>query len=116
MACAQLERLRKRFEAIPKAVRDAARPALEASGQELVDAMKALAETSRRTGDLIDSIALTTGGNTTPPYSEPGGSHLVPEYAVAVTAGNSKARYVHFVEYGTSKMQANRSFGPRIGC
>ena len=37
---AQLERLRKRFEAIPKAVRDTFKPDLAACGQELVAAMK----------------------------------------------------------------------------
>ena len=71
-----------------------------------------LAEPSRRTGDLIDSITFTTGGNTTPPYSEPGGSRVVPEYAVVVTAGDTKTRYVHFVEYGTSKMTAEPFFWP----
>ena len=112
MASAQLERLQKRLKAIPKAVRDAVQPALRASGQELVDAMKALAEPSRKTGELIDSITYTTAGNTTPPYSEPGGSRVVPENAVAVTAGNTKVRYPHFVEYGTSKMAAEPFFWP----
>jgi HK97 gp10 family phage protein len=112
MASAQLKRLQKRLEVIPKAVRDATQPALRASGQELVDAMKALAETSRKTGALIDSITFTTAGNTTPPYSEPGGSRVVPENAVAVTAGDAKTRYVHFVEYGTSKMAAEPFFWP----
>ena len=74
--------------------------------------MKALAEPSRKTGELIDSITYTTAGNTTPPYSEPGGSRVVPENAVAVTAGNTKVRYPHFVEYGTSKMAAEPFFWP----
>ena len=54
MASDQLARLQKRLKAIPKAVRDAVQPALKASGQELVDAMKALAEPSRKTGELIE--------------------------------------------------------------
>lgn len=112
MASAQLMRLQKRLAAIPKAVRDATQPALRTSGQELVDAMKALAEPSRKTGELINSITYTTAGNTTPPYSEPGGSRVVPENTVAVTAGNSKVRYPHFVEYGTSKMAAEPFFWP----
>ena len=112
MASDQLARLQKRLNAIPKAVRDAVQPALRASGEELVAAMKALAEPSRKTGALIDSITFTTAGNTTPPYSEPGGSRVVPENAVAVTAGNTKVRYVHFVEYGTSKMAAEPFFWP----
>ena len=53
---AQLARLQKRFDAIPKAVRDALKPALAACGQELVNAMKALAEPSRETGDLITRL------------------------------------------------------------
>lgn len=112
MASKQLQRLQRRFEAIPKAVRDAAKPGLAKAGQELVSAMKTLAEPSRDTGALIDSITLTTGGNTTPPYSEPGGSRVVPEYGVAVTAGNSKVRYAHLVEYGTRHSKAEPFFWP----
>jgi HK97 gp10 family phage protein len=112
MASAQLERLQKRLDAIPKAVIAAVQPALEKSGGELVDAMKALAEPSRDSGDLIDSIAMTTGGKTTPPYSQPGGSQVVPANAVVVTVGNSKVRYPHLVEYGTTKAHAQPFFWP----
>jgi HK97 gp10 family phage protein len=107
-----IERLKRRLEAIPVAVKDAVKPSLEKSGEELVDAMKALAEPSRDTGDLIDSIQMTTGGNATPPYSQPGGSRVVPENAVAVTAGNSEVRYPHLVEYGTTKAPAQPFFWP----
>ena len=62
MASDQLARLQKRLKAIPKAVRDAVQPALRASGQELVDAMKALAEPSRKTGELIELDYLHDGG------------------------------------------------------
>lgn len=98
--------------AIPKAVRDAVQPALIQSGEELVSTMKALAEVSRDTGDLIDSIEMTTAGNTTPAYSQPGGSKVVPENAVAVTAGNADVRYPHLVEYGTTKAPAQPFFWP----
>jgi HK97 gp10 family phage protein len=108
----QSERLRKRLEAIPKAVREAVQPALAASGQELAGAMKALAEPSRDTGALIDSITFTTAGNRTPAYSEPGGSRMVPENAVVVTAGNTAVRYSHLVEYGTSRSKAEPFFWP----
>jgi len=107
-----LESLNKRMAAIPKAVRDAVQPALAKSGDELAGAMKTLAETSRDTGALIDSIAVTPGGQSTPPYSQPGGQRVVPENAVAVTAGNSKVRYAHLVEYGTTKMAAEPFFWP----
>jgi len=107
-----LESLNRRLAAIPKAVREAVQPALTNSGDELAAAMKALAETSRDSGDLIESIAVTAGGQTTPPYSQPGGSRVVPENAVAVTAGNSKVRYPHLVEYGTTKIAAQPFFWP----
>jgi HK97 gp10 family phage protein len=107
-----LESLNRRMAAIPKAVREAVTPALSKSGDELAGAMKTLAETSRETGALIDSIAVTPGGQTTPPYSQPGASRVVPENAVAVTAGNSKVRYAHLVEYGTTKMAAEPFFWP----
>src|SRR4051812_34042824 len=112
MASDQLKRLQRRLEAIPKAVIAAAQPALEKSGQELVGAMKSLAETSRDTGDLIDSIQMTTAGNSTPPYSQPGGSRVVPPNAVVVTVGNTDVRYPHLVEYGTAKAPAQPFFWP----
>ncbi len=107
-----LESLNRRLAAIPKNVREAVLPALEKSGNELAGAMKTLAEPSRNTGDLIDSIAVTTAGNSTPPYSQPGGNRVVPENAVAVTVGNNKVRYPHLIEYGTTKMAAQPYFWP----
>ena len=112
MASAQLDRLQKRLEAVPKRVIEAVQPALAKSGQELVSAMKTLAEPSRDTGALIDSIQMTTAGNSTPPYSQPGGSQVVPPNAVMITVGNEKVRYGHLVEYGTTKAQAQPYFWP----
>jgi HK97 gp10 family phage protein len=112
MASDQLKRLQKRLDAIPKEVIAAVRPALEKSGQELVATMKQLAEPSRDTGKLIDSITYTTAGNTTPPYSQPGGSQVVPANSVMVTAGNTDVRYPHLVEYGTTKAPAQPFFWP----
>jgi HK97 gp10 family phage protein len=107
-----LKSLQRRLEAIPIAVREAVMPALEKSGNELADTMRQLAEPSRDTGDLIASIAVTTAGNTTPPYSQPGGSKVVPANAVVVTAGNTEVRYPHLVEYGTTKAPAQPFFWP----
>jgi HK97 gp10 family phage protein len=108
----QLARLERRLKAIPQSVKAAVQPALHKSGQELVTTMRALAETSRDTGALIDSITMTPAGQTTPPYSQPGGSHVVPENAVAVTAGNDDVRYPHLVEYGTAHAPAQPFFWP----
>lgn len=105
---AQLERLSKRLEAIPKAVKEAVLPALIKSGEELVGTMKQLAPVD--TGALKDSIALTPAGQTTPPYSQPGGSAVVPENAVMITVGNSEVRYPHLVEYGTADAPAQPFF------
>jgi len=109
------DKLRARLEAIPKAVRDAVQPALLASANEIAGAMRQLAETSRDTGALIDSIAVTPGGQSTPPYSQPGGSLVVAENAVAITVGNARVRYGHLIEYGWSKAQAQPFSGRRIG-
>lgn len=107
-----LIRFQKRMAAIPKEVRAAIKPALLKSGAELQAAMRRLAETSRDTGALIDSITVTGPGETTPPYSQPGGSKVVPENAVAVTVGNTDVRYPHLVEYGTTKAHAQPFFWP----
>lgn len=109
---AQLDKLKARLEAFPKAVREAVGPVLVKSAEEIAGAMRQLAETSRDTGALIDSIAVTGPGASTPPYSQPGGSMVVPENAVAITVGNSHVRYAHLVEYGTAKAPAQPFFWP----
>lgn len=86
------------MQAIPQAVRDAVKPALITSGDELVDRMQALAP--ERTGALKNSIKATPPGGTTPPYSQPGGSRVAGELEEIVTAGNTDVRYPHLVEYG----------------
>ncbi|MFG1221712.1 HK97-gp10 family putative phage morphogenesis protein [Xanthobacter wiegelii] len=106
--------LNRRLKAIPKAAKEAVQPALLKAGKELSGDMKRLAERSRDTGDLIDSIAVTPAGQKTPPYSQPGGEQVVPENAVMVTAGNSSVRYAHLVEYGTTKAEAQPFFWPAV--
>lgn len=104
------ERLRKRLAAIPRAVRKAIEPALIATADEIADAMRHLAP--RKTGALIDSIAVTGPGEQTPAFSQPGGQQTVPENAVAITAGNNAVRYAHLVEFGTRKAHAQPFFWP----
>jgi HK97 gp10 family phage protein len=81
---------------------------LQKSGAELVDHMKQLARVE--TGALRDSIVMTPAGQSTPPYSQPGGAQVVPDNAVMVTAGNSAVRYAHLEEYGTSHAKAHPFF------
>lgn len=100
----------KRLQAIPKAVRAGVRlPLLEAADM-VADAMRALAPVDQ--GDLRTSIAVTGPLESTPPYSQPGGSSVVPENTAAVTVGNSNVRYPHLLEYGTTKAPAHPFFWP----
>ncbi|WP_353428929.1 HK97-gp10 family putative phage morphogenesis protein [Paracoccus denitrificans] len=105
-----LPSFQKRMRAIPKAAREAVKPALFKSAYEIQDAMEALAPED--TGDLIGSITVTGPGQSTPPYSQPGGSMVVPENEVAITVGNTAVRYPHLVEYGTVNSQAQPFFWP----
>lgn len=107
---AQLSRLSKKLEAMPERVRESVAPALEKSGNELVGKMRHLAP--EETGALERSITVTPGGQSTPPYSQPGGSHMVPVGAVAITAGNAEVRYAHLQEYGTTDAPAQPFFWP----
>ncbi|WP_457796648.1 HK97-gp10 family putative phage morphogenesis protein [Methylocystis sp. S23] len=107
---ADLDRLLQRLEAIPAAVKEAVKPALIKSGEELAGRMQALAPED--TGALKHSLHVTMPGETTPPYSQPGGSRTARENEVIVTAGNSDVRYPHLVEYGTSEALAHPFFWP----
>ena len=69
-----------------------------AGAQEMVSTAKGYVAVDK--GDLRDSIVATEAGQATPSYSQPGGSQVVPPGSVLVTAGNSKVRYPHLVEYG----------------
>lgn len=102
------------FDRIARAPREAVIPALRKSGDELARHQKALAETSRDTGALIDSITVTMPGHSTPAYSQPGGARVASETEVIVTAGNSDVRYAHLVEYGTSDAEAQPFFWPAL--
>ena len=110
MAGNDLAALQRRLAAIPQAVKNAVKPALERSGAELVGTMRELAPVE--TGALRDSITATPAGETTPAYSQPGGSEVVPENTVRVTAGNAEVRYPHLVEHGTAEAPAHPFFFP----
>ncbi len=64
------------------------------------------------TGDLKYSIKYTMPGDSTPPYSQPGGSTVAAENQLLVTAGNDDVRYPHLVEYGTKDAEAQPYFWP----
>ena len=100
------------LERARRAPRETIIPALAASAHELADAQEALAQSSRDTGALIDSISITMPGRSTPPYSQPGGSRVAGETEVIVTVGDADVRYAHLVEYGTSHSEAQPFFWP----
>lgn len=107
---AQTDRLSRRLNAIPKAVKSAVAPALIKAGVDLSVTMRLLAPVD--SGDLRDSIHVTAPGETTPAYSQPGGSTTAKENQVLVTAGNSDVRYAHLVEHGTAAAPAQPYFWP----
>lgn len=95
-----LDKLRRKLKAIPKAAKDEARKAVVQGAEEIAALQRNLAPVDD--GDLKASIHVTKPGETTPPYSQPGGSRTAnPEQAI-VTAGNTKVRYAHLVEFGTA--------------
>ena len=105
-----LASFQRRMRAIPQAVREAVDPSLLEAADIIADAMRTLAPVDD--GDLKASIAVTGPGQATPPYSQPGGSLVVPENTAVVTAGNSAVRYAHLAEYGTTKSAAQPYFWP----
>ncbi|WP_075214461.1 HK97-gp10 family putative phage morphogenesis protein [Mongoliimonas terrestris] len=104
-----LARLSAKLDRIPQRVREALEPALLKSADEIASAMRRVAPEDE--GDLIESITVTPPGSTTPPNAM-GGAQLVPEGAVAVTAGNTAVRYAHLQEFGTERMDPNAYFFP----
>ena len=107
-----ISRLRNRLRAIPDRVREAVQPALMKQGNAMAGTMRQFVPVL--TGDTRDSIAVTPGGKSTPAYSQPGGSSVVPENAVAITVGDHEVRTAHLVEYGTKHAPAQPFFWPAV--
>lgn len=114
-----LSSFQRRMRAIPKAARNAVAPSLLASAEEIAAIQRSLAPDDPATPapDLKSSIVVTGPGQSTPPYSQPGGAMVVPENAAVITAGNTDVRYPHLQEYGTSHHAAQPFFWPgfRLG-
>jgi HK97 gp10 family phage protein len=105
-----LSRIQQRLNAIPRTVKEALVPALTKQADTIADTMRVMVPVDK--GDLKASIATTGPGEMTPYFSQPGGRGLVPENAVAITAGGEEARTPHLVEYGTKKSKAQPYFWP----
>jgi HK97 gp10 family phage protein len=110
MANDGLDDLMKAFDRVKKAPRDAVLKALTTSAESIASTQRALAPED--TGALKDSIAVTLPGQSTPPYSQPGGNRVAGPSEVIITVGDTDTRYPHLVEYGTSKTDAQPFFWP----
>lgn len=120
MAVEGLDKLRARFRAVPQAVRDAARKAMEKNAIEMVEMMRRLVPVE--SGALRDSIGWTWG-------KAPKGSMTIgklaesatSEFAITIYAGTRDkslgamdAFYARFQEFGTRHMAANPFFWPSV--
>lgn len=105
-----LDRMNRRFAAVLRNVKEVVQPALVKSAEEIAATQRQLAPVD--TGALKESITVTPPGQTTPPYSQPGGSRVAKDNEVLITAGDVAARYVHIVEHGTATAPARSFFWP----
>lgn len=110
MANDGLDDLMKAFDRVKKAPRDAVLKALTTSAESIASTQRALAPED--TGALRDSITVTLPGQSSPPYSQPGGNRVAGDNEVIITVGDTDTRYPHLVEYGTSKTDAQPFFWP----
>ncbi|WP_421413547.1 HK97-gp10 family putative phage morphogenesis protein [Agrobacterium tumefaciens] len=108
MANDGLDDLMRAFDRVKKAPRDAVLKALTTSAESIASTQRALAPED--TGALKDSITVTLPGQSTPPYSQPGGNRVAGDNEVIITVGDSDTRYPHLVEYGTAAADAQPFF------
>jgi HK97 gp10 family phage protein len=94
----------KRIRAIKKRLGPNVRAAVEQSASDIVASQRNLAPVED--GDLKQSIVYTMGDQDPPKYAafkdRSGGAQGDPSMAAIITAGNSKVRYAHLVEFGTA--------------
>lgn len=103
-----LSRIRQRMKAIPQAVKDAVRPAMERAAQDIVDVAKMLVPVDQ--GELRDSIGWTWGD--APAGSMRLASSTAGELTITIYAGSDKAFYARFVEFGTKQGVFGQRTGP----
>tara|TARA_Y100000815_G_scaffold232876_2_gene223896 strand:- start:121890 stop:122360 length:471 start_codon:yes stop_codon:yes gene_type:complete len=96
-----LDKLNRKLKTIPREAETAAKDAVVKGANEIAALQRSLVPVVD--GDLQDSIHVTNPGESTPPYSQPGGQRTAKDLEAIVTAGNSKVRYAHLVEFGTAQ-------------
>lgn len=108
----QLQAFDSLMRRLPKEVERRIEPKLITEANKIAGRIERAAPED--TGDLKDSIAVTGPGQTTPAYSQPGGSHFVGHDQAVITAGNDQVRYAHLIEWGTSTAAPQPYFFPAI--
>src|SRR5215207_8933026 len=104
------ERLERRLKAIPQAYRDAIKTQILLSADKIMEHQKRVVPVD--SGALRDSIVVTPGGSKKVAYSSVGigkGSRDH-ELSATISAGNTKVRYAHLVEFGTTTHIAGGKF------
>lgn len=107
-----LDKLNRRWKAVPKLVREAVRAELERNAEEIVSEIRAAAPKGK-TGRLAASINWTWGDapEGTMTIGKVGGRDYG-TMRITIYAGGGKAFYAWFQEFGTQKMAANPFFFP----
>lgn len=100
MAVKGLDKFNARMKRIPVAARKAAIASVIEGANEVAGLQKRLVPVDE--SDLQESITVTPPGQSTPPYSQPSGQRVAKPTEAIVTAGNTKVRYPHLVEFGTA--------------
>lgn len=98
------------FDRVIEASRESTMTSLIDGANEVAAMQKLIAP--KDTGALADSINVTLPGQSTPPFSQPGGMRVAGPNEVIVTAGDDEARYPHIIEFGSVKMEAEPFFWP----
>lgn len=110
MAVSGIEDMKSRIKRIPAMVQRYGQDAMEKGAQEIVDMMKRLAPVDD--GDLRDSIGWTWGDAPKGAVAMLKSAPIAGNLRITIYAGNSKAYYARWVEFGTQKMAAHPYFFP----
>lgn len=117
MAMKNRERLLRKLKALPPAVRKHMREAIVAGAEQVVAAQKRLAP--RKTGALAASIDYSMGSYTPANPNvrgvTSGGGAGDPDLTAVVHAGDAKAFYAAFVEFGTAPHSVAKGGGTKVG-
>lgn len=109
MKISNVDRLKAKIAALAPATKEEIRIALKASAEEIVELQKRFVPVDD--GDLQMSITWQWGNEAKIAYSQTlgtvSGDH---ELAVRISAGNTKVRYAHLVEFGTHAHIAGGKF------